>query len=749
MLEAVGQQQAESQTPVRPADAARGWIRRPLTLGGRIFWSVMPIILVLWVLVGAWSLYDQRQLMTTEFLKRGQAMAGNLAYSSELGVFTEDQQLLEASLRGVLGDPDVAYVAIYGEDGRILTRGGEDDRQVEAVSEALAPGEQARLVQRRQAFSNRIAGPAGDFIEFLAPILSEQARTPDELLIGPLDEARGAVGGPDQRMIGAVRLGLSLEGLEAHVVRLLQLWGSITVVLLSLSLIAIYTLSHRITRPVMRLTHQAKQIAAGVLDQVTQVESRDEIGQLAASFNQMAIALQRNIDEKEQALHRLRELNRTLEDRIRQRTSELEEQSEALQRSLKEVRVMAEITHAVSASLDLQWVLHSIARHAVDLSGSDGCAIFEFDPARSRFDVVASHNLATPFLEAIASVPVDLSSAVIAEPFQISDVEKSESYRFRDVLLQEGYRAALIVPMGSENATRGAVIFRRKPGSFDPRVVDFVTTLANQSKVAIDNARLFREVQHREIELENASKHKSQFLANMSHELRTPLNAILGYTELILDDLYGEVPARMREVLGRVEHNGRHLLNLINDVLDLSKIEAGRLTLSLDEYSMQQVVQSVVLSVETLAAEKGLALNVEVPADLPVGYGDERRLTQVLLNLVGNAIKFTEAGEILVRAVVSDDAFIVSVSDTGPGISEADRCEIFKEFHQVDNSSTRPKGGTGLGLAIAKRIIEMHGGRLGVESTLGIGSTFSFKVPIRVERRGHEQSYSSDRGSGR
>jgi signal transduction histidine kinase/HAMP domain-containing protein len=748
MLEALGEENRTGEAPTRPAGARRAWLPRPSTLGGRIFWSVMPIILVLWVVVGVWNIYDHRQLATTEFLKRGQAMAGNLAYSSELGVFTEDQQLLEASLRGVTGDPDVAYVAIYGEDGRMLTRGGDDELRVEGVSDALVENEQARLAQERHPFSKRVVGPGGDFIEFLAPILSEQARMPDELLIGSLGDTRGQGEGSDQRMIGAVRLGLSLEGLEANVIRLMQLWGSITVVLISLSLIAIYTLSRRITQPVMRLTNQAKQIEAGVIDEVTEVESRDEIGQLAVSFNRMAVALKRNIDEKEHALQRLRDLNRTLEDRIRQRTREIEEQSEALQRSLREVQAMAEITNAVSASLDLQWVLDTIAGHATDLSGSDGCAIFEFNAARSRYDVVASHNLATPFLEAVAAVSVEPSAAVIAEPFQIPDVEKSEGYRFRDVVLREGYRAVLVVPMGGETATRGAVIFRREPGRFDSQVVEFVTTLANQSKVAIDNARLFQEVQRREIELENASRHKSQFLANMSHELRTPLNAILGYTELILDDLYGAVPERMREVLERVDHNGRHLLNLINDVLDLSKIEAGRLTLSLDDYSMAEIVRSVVVSVETLAAEKNLALRVAAPADLPVGFGDERRLTQVLLNLVGNAIKFTEAGEVAIEAVASDGRIRVSVSDTGPGISEADQEEIFKEFHQVDNSSTRQKGGTGLGLAIAKRIIEMHGGRLWVDSAPGRGSTFAFEVPVRVERRGHEQPHSGNRGSG-
>ncbi|HEV8718042.1 MAG TPA: sensor histidine kinase, partial [Candidatus Binatia bacterium] len=248
-------------------------------------------------------------------------------------------------------------------------------------------------------------------------------------------------------------------------------------------------------------------------------------------------------------------------------------------------------------------------------------------------------------------------------------------------------------------------------------------------------AGLEQKVEERTRQLEIASKHKSQFLANMSHELRTPLNGIQGYTELILDGIYGEVPEKIRDVLERVQHSGHRLLGLINAVLDLSKIEAGRLTLSLVDYSMQGVVQTACTAVEPLAAEKRLALKVTVPPDLPMGKGDEQRITQVLLNLVGNAIKFTEVGEIGVQVVSANGTFVVAVSDTGSGIAEADQQKVFEEFQQADSSSTRKKGGTGLGLTIAKKIIDMHGGRIWVESSLGTGSTFRFTLPVRVERQ--------------
>jgi signal transduction histidine kinase len=247
--------------------------------------------------------------------------------------------------------------------------------------------------------------------------------------------------------------------------------------------------------------------------------------------------------------------------------------------------------------------------------------------------------------------------------------------------------------------------------------------------------RLFDEIQDKSRQLEEASKHKSQFLANMSHELRTPLNAILGYTELMADGAYGEPSEKMSAVLKRLESNGRHLLGLINDVLDLSKIEAGQLVLDLNDYSLQGVTQTVYSAIEPLAADKKLGFRVEVTPGLPPGRGDERRLTQVLLNLVGNAIKFTDSGEICINVGVADGAFKVAVRDTGPGISASDQAKLFQEFQQADNSITRKKGGTGLGLAISKRIVEMHGGRIWIDSTLGQGSTFSFTVPVRVERQ--------------
>jgi signal transduction histidine kinase len=322
------------------------------------------------------------------------------------------------------------------------------------------------------------------------------------------------------------------------------------------------------------------------------------------------------------------------------------------------------------------------------------------------------------------------------EPRLVRDLTKQQTFSDDIFMAQEGVRATLMLPLMTGEKPVGVFFLDSlTPGAYTERDLDLVDPVAQQLALAIQNAQLFREIEEKGRQIEIASRHKSQFLANMSHELRTPLNAILGYTALILDNIYGEVPEKIRDVLQRLEKSGHHLLGLINDVLDLSKIEAGVLTLTLADYSMKEVVQATVAEVESLAADKKLALTIATPADLPRGRGDVRRITQVLLNLVGNAIKFTEAGEVRVEVTAADGAFLVSVADTGPGIAQSDKQKIFEEFQQVDSSSTREKGGTGLGLSISRRIVELHGGRISVESKLGHGSTFRVTLPVYVERQ--------------
>ncbi len=843
------------------------------TFRARIFWSIIPIVLVLFLLLGGISLWWQRGLAKEEFMKRGQAMAANLASSSELGVLAEDGRLLDSAMRGVVSDPDVAFVFIYREDGKILVRGG---RQVGVLT-----GLSAEQNGRR-------------FVEFSSPILSEPVKTAEELLIGPLGQGPGQAQERKQRTIGTVRIGLSLQSVESHVMALLKLWGGLTVIFLALCTVAIYAFSRRITRPIKQLTDQAETIAAGQRSVKVEIDSRDEIGRLANSFTKMVASL----EENEVALKRKVVETRTLYEigqeitaqvaleptlrlivdqarallqaevsllALRQEGSDtfaMQASSGTITEGLAGVRFRpgeglggrvvvtgmpiavgdyqeeyrgspflgileeAGLRSAVAVPLKARDVVigvlyvHSRAPHQFLeedrqlLSALAAQAALAIEQARLyeaatqqakrwealyRLGALLSRSLEVEevypaFAEAVkALVPYDRIGVVVPDgeklrmalsvaeppvpsyhgavwprgeatavgsvlahetPRLVQDLTTEATYSDERFIAREGVRATVQLPLLIGGESVGVLLLdSREPGAYTKRDLELLVPLAQQLGLALQNAHLYaqtkrhageleRKVEERtqelraaNLQLEAASRHKSQFLANMSHELRTPLNAILGYTELILDNIYGEVSEKVREVLQRLEKSGRHLLGLINDVLDLSKIEAGQLTLALTDYSMRDVVQTVITAVESLAAEKRLALKVTVPPDLPPGKGDERRLIQVLLNLIGNAIKFTEVGEVRMEVRVSDGTFLVSVADTGPGISEADHQKIFEEFQQADGSSTRKKGGSGLGLSIAKRIIGLHGGRIWVESSLGKGSTFSFTLPIRVERQ--------------
>jgi signal transduction histidine kinase/DNA-binding response OmpR family regulator len=535
-----------------------GLLKYPATFRAQIFWSLVPIILSLFILVAVVDLVQNKRLAEEEFMKRGRAMATNLAHGGELGVFAEDKYLLDSSLRSVVGDADVAYIFIYGENWKILASGGRLISQVDELNSNLSTEATGRL-QTMQSFSNSVTIRGERFVEFFAPILSQTIASPDEILIDPLGKELSKPR-EGRRIIGAARVGLSFETVNAHMAALLKLWGALTVAFLALSAVAIYVISRRITGPIIRLTEQTKRIAAGFLDQVIPVESRDEIGHLAADFNEMAQALKMNIGEKERLLEELRELNRTLEERIQQRTAEIEAINEQLQK---------------------------------------------------------------------------------------------------------------------------------------------------------------------------ATRHKSEFLANMSHELRTPLNAIIGFSEVLLDRMVGDINAKQEEYLQDVISSGRHLLSLINDILDLSKVEAGRMELEQNAFDLPMLLEDILKLVRERATRHGIQLSLDVDDRLGEFTADERRIKEVLLNLLSNAIKFTpDGGKICLTARLDGGFVVISVTDTGIGIAPEDQELIFEEFRQAAGEKTRKTEGTGLGLTLAKKFVELHGGSIWVKSELGRGSTFAFKLPI-------------------
>ncbi len=444
--------------------------------------------------------------------------------------------------------------------------------------------------------------------------------------------------------------------------------------------------------------------------------------------------------------------------------NEIQERTRALELSLEELRVMDEVSRAVSSSLDLSHVLSTIAEQAANLCEAQAGFIHEYIEATGEFHISASWNASEDFVRSIQTAQVTLGkgatgrSASTGKPVQVPDILAEPEYAFRDILTQEGYRAVLSVPMQRDGRIVGTVVVLRKtPGAFSERHVTLLTTFASQTTIAIEHARLYRDVTEKGLMLEEATRHKSAFLANMSHELRTPMNAIIGFSEILLDPSLEVTEEDRSQFLTDILTSGKHLLNLINEVLDLSKIEAGRMELQIAPAVLGDLLEAVQSTMHPLAAKKTIALQVEASEQIGPFPMDAARVKQILLNLVGNAIKFTpEGGAVVVtarranwstsqvvdssrpfdhstvRPIDGDGEFVeIAVADTGPGIPPEEHERIFLEFQQVKTSKdvAKPEG-TGLGLALAKRFVEMHGGRIRVESEVGRGSTFTFTLPL-------------------
>jgi signal transduction histidine kinase len=424
--------------------------------------------------------------------------------------------------------------------------------------------------------------------------------------------------------------------------------------------------------------------------------------------------------------------------------TELQSRTAELTRSVGELQALGDVSRAISSTLDLEVVLATIVARANQLAETDGGAIYEFDAATRAFRLWATDRFPDDFVAALRATTLVYGEGAVGRaaatraPVQVADVGDTQAYesRIRDALLRFGYRSLLAVPLVSEDEVVGAlVVNRRVAGEFPPRIVELLSTFATQSALAILNARLFSEIEDKSRELEVANQHKSEFLASVSHELRTPLNAIIGFSEVMLERLFGEVNEKQEEYLNDILSSGRHLLSLINDILDLAKIEAGRMELEAGDFDLPQAIDNTLVLVRERALRRGITVERVVDPRLGEINGDERKIKQVLLNLLSNAVKFTpEGGRIEVRAEAANGTAEISVADTGVGIAPEDHEAVFEEFRQVGTDYARKHEGTGLGLALARKFVELHGGRIWVKSQVGQGSTFTFTIPIS---RGH------------
>ena len=420
--------------------------------------------------------------------------------------------------------------------------------------------------------------------------------------------------------------------------------------------------------------------------------------------------------------------------------TELETRTAALSRSVDQLTALGEVGRAISSTLDLETVLTSIVSRAVELSGLDGGVVFEYEESAEEFVHRAATETGGALSEARRSTRVRNGEGVVGrtaitlEPAQVPDITVPDAFesRLRENLIASGVRAVLAVPMVYEGRLIGSlVVSRNRPGDFSAETIELLRTFATQSALAIQNARLFHEIADKSRQLEAASRHKSEFLANMSHELRTPLNAILGFSEVLAQGMFGDVNQKQSEYLHDILESGRHLLSLINDILDLSKIEAGRMELEAADFDLPNAIENALVLVRERVIRRGIRLGSTIDTRLGMISGDERKVKQVLLNLLSNALKFTpEGGEIDVTARLHDHLAEVSVADTGIGIAPADQSTVFEEFRQVGTADKKAEG-TGLGLTLSRKFIELHGGKIWVQSEVGRGSTFTFTLPVR------------------
>jgi signal transduction histidine kinase len=535
--------------------------------------------------------------------------------------------------------------------------------------------------------------------------------------------------------IGTILIVLSRETEREQI--LLQIYEIIALTILiivAISLTSIVITRRYISRPLWRLQESASLIAHGDLETSIDTSSSDEVGSLAKSLNVMRESIQQLFGELSDSKEQLEDYSRTLEQKVENRTRQLA-------RSVEELKALGEVSQAVNSTIDLQVVLTTIVTRASALSGSEGGIIYEFDEANQSFHVRAAHRISSTHLEALRKAPIRIGEGALGRaaatqaPCQVADIHRDRLFaalQVRDVLVEVGFRSLLAIPLLRESRLLGGlVVYRRVLGEFPEEVVKLLQTFAAQSVLAIQNAQLFREIQDKGRELEIASQHKSQFLANMSHELRTPLNAIIGFSQVLLEKMFGDLNDKQEDYLNDIFTSGKHLLNLINDVLDLSKIEAGKLEVELEKVDLRKLLEGSLVVVRERALRHDIRLSLDMADNVDTVTADERKVKQIVFNLLSNAVKFTpDKGQVGIRARKFDALVEIAVWDSGVGIALEDQQRIFEEFQQIERGLTDKQEGTGLGLALTRKFVELHGGKIWAESTRGHGSTFTFTLPV-------------------
>ena len=655
---------------------------RDLSLRAKFALPIALFVVLLFSALIPAVLYLQTRTVLDGARERGLELANIFAHSSVQGVVADDFLVLRHMINSIATEQDVLYAMVLDPMGRLLVHSDMrefgktyTDALSRRAAEATAP-----LVQEVERDGLRM-------YDFAVPIYV-------------LNERRAVA-----------RVGISLEREWAGIRRTRNLILGLGVLALAMGLGLATWLARTVTRPVRELAEGAQEIAAGNLDRTIAVRGMDEVGRLGETFNRMAGS----------------------------------------------VKARWEIDRDLSSTLDLQSVLKTITRHARALLAADIACVAAVNPGTRAANIVSSAGALTDALRELRIAPGrGLGGDVLANgrAAMVADCSKDPSIaaEHHDLLAREGIVSALVVPISLKGRTTGLLyVASRKPRAFSRQDEDTLNHLATQAAIAIENARLYeevtkhaedletkveartRELQETNRRLEAASRHKSEFLANMSHELRTPLNAIIGFTRLVMRRSKDVLPAKQYENLEKINASAEQLLLLINDVLDLSKVEAGRMDVRPVSFELASLIDICMRTVEPMVRSEHIEVAKNVERDLPQLFTDQDKLKQILMNLLSNAVKFTEAGRITVSAHRDGNRVAIAVNDPGIGIPEEALELIFEEFRQVDSSSTRRHGGTGLGLSISRHFARLLGGDITVQSKLGRGSTFTLRIPMRYE----------------
>jgi signal transduction histidine kinase len=654
---------------------------RDLSLRTKFALHIVVSIVLLFAMLAPTVFYLQKQTVLAEAREKGLQLTKVFAHASVQGLVTDDFLALRQIVNSIASKVDVLYVMILDRDGRAVLH--SDMREAgkvytDPLSRSAATTEPP-LIQ--EIWRSGLYG-----YDFAVPIYV-------------LNEPRAVA-----------RIGIFLEREMAGIRRTRNLILGLGVLALGAGLVLAFWQARSVTHPLDELARGAQEIAAGNLEQKIRVQSRDEVGRLGEAFNRMGESL----------------------------------------------RARWEIDRDISSTLYLDAILQTICSHARALLKSDIAFVAPYDPVRGVATIVAGVGHRGDTMRGVEIVPGQGAGGYVleaGEPLMSPDYASDPriTHEYDEMVGREGIVSSLVVPIPLKDKTIGLLyVANRRRTTFTTGDQDVLSRLAAQAAVAIENARLYAQVRQYADELEAkveartqelrvanrqleaASQHKSEFLANMSHELRTPLNAIMGFSEVLLERMFGELNEKQAEFLQDVLSSGRHLLSLINDILDLSKVEAGRMELQLAPFDLSLAVGSAVSFIRERAARHGISLSLTDDDSLSTFVADERKVRQILLNLLSNAVKFTpDNGRIEVSARRVRDRAEISVSDTGIGIAPEDQEVVFEEFRQVGTQHMQKREGTGLGLALAKRFVELHGGTISVQSEVGKGSTFTFTLPVR------------------